>query len=282
MLEPTTDKNYVYARFRNIFDHSTALELILLVQQQRFNMMIHKKNKYLFTFLFQQRRLFTFIPLFFRWLEWKKFLQPYPLISIIGPDGAGKSTHTTALATFLKEHHRKIAVIYTGRGRGNLLPFASLGRRYKRQEKRLDVDTQKSPHLWKRKLLYSFAAPMFAADLLLRYLVHILPMRRQRTIVLTDRYCSDIMLMNHVPFWIKRSLLWFFPKPTITFYLYNTPEILHQRRPEEAIAELQRQLALFVKLQKVLHPKAIITKNKESTQQQIRKEVIRYLYQNWY
>ena len=69
-----------------------------------------------------------------------------------------------------------------------------------------------------------------------------------KKVVITDRYCSDILLMKNVPLGLKRSLLKLFPKPTITFYLYNSPRILHQRRPQESVEELSRQLKLFEEL----------------------------------
>ncbi len=271
-------KDYVQDRLKAIFTLCAARKLLDLVCKNNFDAIINRKNKYILTFLLRKQRLLTFIPLFFRWLRWKRFLQPYPLISIIGPDGAGKSTLAAALADYLRGHHRRVEVIYTGRGRNQLLPFGTLGKKYKQVEKK--KDSRSKPILWKRQFLYTLAAPVFALDLWLRYWLQIFPARMQRKIVVTDRYCSDIILMKHVPLRFKRFLLWFFPIPTMTFYLYNTPEILHQRREEESVEELERQLGIFEQMHGHLKVKKILTEGKVS--KEVFTLVINYLYTEWF
>lgn len=273
-------KEHVQDKLKGIFTSGTATELLDLVSKNYFDAIIHRKNKYILTFLLRKQRLLTFLPLVFRWLKWKRFLQPYPLISIIGPDGAGKSTLAAALAEYLRGHHRKVEVIYTGRGRNQLLPFGTLGRKYKAKEKLQDGLTK--PKRWKRRLIYTCAAPIFALDLWLRYWLHIFPARLHRKIVITDRYGSDIVLMKHVSLRFKQFLLWFFPTPTMTFYLYNTPKILHQRREEEPVEELERQLQLFETFVQEFHAEKIKTTDVETVQQQVFSTVISYLYREWY
>ena len=53
----------------------------------------------------------------------------------------------------------------------------------------------------------------------------------------------------------------FFPKPTLTFYLYNKPEILYKRKKEHTIEELKRQMKLFDYLQKNFKAEKIKTDN---------------------
>lgn len=279
-LAAQVDFNYVRTHLQNIFNTSIARELITLVQQHKFEVIMRRKMRYILVFLIHQNRMRTFIPLFFRWLRWKRILQPYPLISIIGPDGAGKSSLTASLAKYLSSHNRKVKVIYTGRGRGQILPFSSLGRRYKNQEKKRD--TKQKPVLWKRKAFYTLFAPLFALDLGLRYAMHIMRSRRQGKIVITDRYCSDIWLMKHVPVWFKKGLLFLFPTPTLTFYLYNSAEVLHDRRPNESVEELQRQMSLFSQLESRMPLLKIKTEDQEKTRTQVLKIVMTFLYQHWY
>ncbi len=279
-LSTTVDFNYVRSLFENTFGPGNAAELISLVKQNKFEEIIARKNRYIAAFLIRKKRMFTFIPLFFRWISWKRLGQPYPLISIIGPDGAGKSTLVSALAEYLATQNRKVKVIYTGRGRGQLLPVAALGRKYKHAEKQRD--SHRRPVRWRRKLLYTVSAPVFAADLGLRYLFQILPARRRRKIVITDRYCTDIWLMKHVPLAAKRFLLWFFPQPTLTFYLHNTPEVLHERREEESVEELQRQLGLFSALGERMPLITIKTEDKEQSRKEVLEKIMVFLYRNWY
>lgn len=272
-----------------IFNPKIAQELIIKVKTNQFNK-INIPFLLLFFLIKQPSRVATLTLLFFRWLRWKRIFTPAPLISIIGPDGAGKSTLTKELNNYLTKTKRSTTTIYTGRGRNHILPFTTLGRIYKSREKKNDamiamqqtekneINQQKISN--KRKILYLLSAFLFTMDLLLRYYLTIFLVRFfQRKMVITDRYCSDIILMNHVPYKLKKILYSLFPKPTITIFLYNTPEILHQRRPEEPIAELQRQMAIFEKLNYSLKIKTI-------DEQEDRKKAIEFvttkLLHDWY
>jgi len=193
-------------------------------------------------------RIKTLSFLALRWFHQKKNpLRLAPLISIVGPDGAGKSTMVKNLKEFLEKTGRESTIIYSGRGRGNFLPIASIGRKYKRREKKNDKLKKIKKANVKRKLLYCAMAPIYTLDLLLRYFIYMLPERIKGTYVITDRYGTDIILMKNVPFNYKKILYLLFPKPTTTIYLYNKAEVLHQRRPEETIEELNRQMAIFAK-----------------------------------
>jgi len=251
------DKHYVKARFKEIFDERTAQRLLDLALNSKYDLILQKKYFLVFSFIFRSPgRIAAFTLLFFRWLvwKWKKKGSAYPLVSIIGPDGAGKSTMTESLAAYLENNYRKVSIIYSGRGRDHILPITRLGYLYKVKELKKERDSEAREKRMKKEsekgsgnfsFLYAVASPVFALDQLLRYIFRIFPKRRTGHIVVTDRYCSDIMLMKHVPFQIKRFFLFFFPTPTISIYLYNTPEILHQRRPEEPELELKRQMEIF-------------------------------------
>ncbi|HLC71570.1 MAG TPA: hypothetical protein VJI32_06165 [Candidatus Nanoarchaeia archaeon] len=279
-LASLIEVNYVRAQLHNIFNAKITGELLSLIQKNKFEKIMMRKEKYILTFLLQKKRLFTFIPLALRWIRWKRFLQPYPLISIIGPDGAGKSTLVLELHEHLKRYKRKAQVVYTGRGRGQLLPFRKLGNAYKHREKQ--QDTKQPSSLWKRKIFYTAAAPLFALDLWLRYWLKIMPLRKCRTIVITDRYCTDILLIEHVPLWFKKFLFRLFPKPTMTFYLYNSAKVLHERRPKESIPELERQMQLFERMLPYLHARKIVTNEKEKVQEEVIITVLEYIYKEWY
>ncbi len=293
------DQKYLVARLTEVFSSSTATKLLTLIFQNDFKTIIEQKSQYIRKFIFRSpKNIATFSFLSLRWL-WSRRIRFYPLIAVIGPDGAGKSTTVQALQQYLQEQGKNSTIIYTGRGRGQLLPFATLGRKYKTKEKKKDAAKdavnfihantthnstiiKKKTIFDKRKILYSLAAPVFALDLWLRYWLQIFPQRLQKKTVITDRYCTDLFLMQHVPLWIKKGLLRFFPHPTITFYLSNTAQELHSRREEESIPELERQLALFKQLQDLLKTESIVTGNKQATQQQVCHRVMEMVYQHWY
>ena len=259
------DKNYVFDKISKIFNQRVAIFLLKKVHQNDFK----KINAYKLISYFLIKKPFRLVVLSLLTLRWmQQRRNPFrltPLISIVGPDGAGKSTMVKNLINCLNESGRKTSLIYTGRGRENILPIGLFGKMYKRSEKKKDKQTgdfykHKKSSL-KRKIMYTLSCPIFALDLYLRYLFKILPERKKGKIVVTDRYCSDIILMKNVPFLFKRFFLNLFPKPTISILLYNDTKVLHERRPEEPIVELERQMKIFRKLNYSLKLKSIDQKN---------------------
>ena len=276
-LRNQVDRSYVLLRLQAIFSKSLAQQLCDLAFESDFEKIIAVKYRYIRAFVL--RSPFSFGLLSLRWLWWKR-LKLYPLISVIGPDGAGKSTMTEALKKYLELQGKKVAVVYTGRGRNQLLPFGTIGRKYKSREKQQDKVRKCS--LWKRKMLYTCAAPVFALDLWMRYWFQVFPARVKGKIVITDRYCTDLMLMQYVPVWFKKIMIFFFPRPTLTFYLYNTPEVLYARREEESVEELERQLGLFLVLEHMIKPIKIKTTDQKKNQEEVFALVMSFIYKEWY
>ncbi|MBI2125167.1 ATP/GTP-binding protein [Candidatus Woesearchaeota archaeon] len=276
------DRNEVLAALSSIFNRRKAATILDLVEQQKFE----RIPTYSLAAYFVMKKLghiTTFLALCGRWLGWKKFFTPAPLISVLGPDGAGKSTLVSSLQEHLEVKGRRVKVVYTGRGRNHLLPITKIGRAYKKTEKR-KMALSPSPaaaakSLFLKKLLYTASAPVFFFDQLLRYYARIFPARMQKKIVITDRYGSDIMLMKNVPFGFKRFLLWFLPKPPLTIFLYNTPEVLKERRPQENIDDLKKQLEIF---NRFTYSLKLQTSGKEKRNLQALEFVESYLLRNWW
>ncbi|HLD00868.1 MAG TPA: hypothetical protein VJC39_03930 [Candidatus Nanoarchaeia archaeon] len=276
------DKGYVITNLSKIFNPKIAEQLFEKVQQNKFEEIPIRKLVAYFI-LKKPQNSFILSALFCRWVWQRK--NPFrlsPLISVLGPDGAGKSTLVDTLTTYLQQTGRKTAVVYMGRGRGHVLPITKLGQKYKRKEKQDNPTPTLEKISLKKRLTYTLYSPVFTLDLLLRYYLKILPSRFQKKIVLTDRYCSDIILMKNVPLWLKKLLLSLFPRPTLTLFLYNTPEILHQRRPEETLFELQRQLDIFPILTKRLNSVNIKTQDQDSDSTRAVQEVAAQLLVNWW
>lgn len=84
--------------------------------------------------------------------------------------------------------------------------------------------------------------------------------------------------MKHVPFWLKSFFLSLFPRPTLSIYLYNDPEVLHQRRPEESIPELKRQMTIFSQFEYSLKVK---TNDQEMNNEIIKNYLLISLMRNW-
>lgn len=276
------NRSYVALQLSRIFNRQITKNLLSSVKNNHFNQI--KTLPLVFYFIFSKfTHPFTFTALTWRWFKQRK--NPFrlaPLISLIGPDGAGKSTAVNGLIEHLQKSSRKVSLIYTGRGRNHILPITILGKKYKKKETETFGDKEeqlkRKPSL-KTKVTYTLAAPIFTLDLLLRYWLRIFPQRLKKKIVITDRYCSDIILMKNVSFAFKRFLLSLFPKPTISVLLYNSPEILHQRRPAESIIELERQMAIFRRFRYSL---ALKTNHKEKDTIRVIEFVLGRLYYRWW
>ena len=265
------DWTNVEERISLAFNRKIAKRLVDKVQRDRIQAI--KISHLILYFVFKSRKhAMTLLGTLVRWIKWKRPLTLYPLISIMGPDGAGKSTFVDKISAYLAEQKRDVDTIYSGRGRNHILPITKIGKKYKAKEKR------SRQNVYVKKVLYPIAAPIFALDLLLRYYVTIWP-KRFKKIVITDRYYTDIILMKNVPLKLRIFLMNLFPKPTISVLLYNMPETLHKRRPEEPVEELQRQLNILNGLQYSLRIK---TTSKEKDTQKAIEYIYTKLLKDWY
>jgi thymidylate kinase len=283
LLNLKINEEYVFSKLSTIFSKKEAFVMLKCIRDNEFGKINIQKNLTLFL-LRKPSRIFTLTALSLRWLKQRK--NPFkisPLISIIGPDGAGKSTMVDKVNNHLQKLGKKTALSYTGRGRNHILPITKIFRVYKKKEKRITTEKPsiKKKYNLKKTMIYTLASPIFTLDLYLRYLFRILPKRMQGNIVITDRYCSDIILMDNVPFAIRKFLLHLFPKPTMTFYLYNDANILKQRRPEESLEGLKRQMYYFAKLNNYLKPMQLITNDKKQNFEKVMENIAMNLYYHW-
>jgi thymidylate kinase len=175
------------------------------------------------------------------------------LISFIGMDGAGKTTLVKALAEHLNKQGKKAVMVYGGRGRGNVLPIQFLGKAYRKAGGSPSNVPQKGESFEKISLIHTLAAPLFALDMLARYFLILWPLTKKNDFVLTDRYATDILLMNKVPWDFKRFLFSLLPKPNKIVYIYNTVAVLHKRKPEHSVVDLRRQEKLFERVVPLAH-----------------------------
>ncbi len=222
----------------------------------------HYKNKYYYLFK-------VYILGGFWKLNW--YLKNKPLISFIGMDGSGKTTITNRVIEILKNNNLKVSRVYTGRGKNNILPIQLFGLIYRKGGGKPNLATAKTSE--KNSLLQTIAAPIFCLDLLLRYFFQILPLRKKKQFTITDRYSTDILLINKVPKVLKNILFFFFPKPTLIFYLYNDPKILEKRK-NHPIEDLYRQEKIFSKITKKIKSINIKSDNLEVMENEIIEKII--------
>ena len=169
-------------------------------------------------------------------------------------DGSGKTTLTNKLIQDLGKKGYKTKYIYSGKGMQNILPIQFFGKKYVKRQAEKEKKTKKKSKKNKISIIHTLSAPIFAFDLLLRYLFVIWPKTFKYNFVITDRYSTDILLMAKVPFGLKKFLYFFLPRPNKTFYIYHELKVLNKRKPEHPYHDLERQEALFKKiLQKIKH-----------------------------
>ena len=149
------------------------------------------------------------------------------LISLIGPDGAGKTT----IANELVKKIPNSIIVYMGRAKGNIIPIDKIKVKVKKP--------------W----MYFFGSFVYFFNLLLRYWFYVFPLRFFKTVI-SDRYMTDIYLMKNVPLWLRNVYLLFIPKPTYTFLLYEDLETLIKRKNHDK-EDLIRQMVLFDKINAV-------------------------------
>ncbi len=266
------DKEYITRKLRKLFSQKQTEHILDLVSKKQFSqleaVMPELKNR------FESRRLFKIVKVYICGVLWKipYLFKNAPLISLIGMDGAGKTTMAEQLKKIFEKNNIRHAVVYTGRGRYNILPIQLFGKPYKKLEGTFEKKMPRKVSSWK-KIIYSIAAPVFALDLFLRYFFIILPKRKTKRIVVTDRYSTDILLMANVPMPLKKFLYSFFPKPTMTVYLWNTPEILHKRKPDHPLEDLKRQEEIYSMILPLLHPLKVKSIELNKTQDTILKEL---------
>ena len=85
--------------------------------------------------------------------------------------------------------------------------------------------------------------------------------------------------MEHVPFKLRRIWASLFPKPSLTFLVYNDTGILLQRRSQETRTNLERQMAIFKDGHYDLKVKSDDVKQ---TFKPVAKKTYSYLLQNWF
>ena len=277
LVKQKIDWEYIQKALEKIFNKLTSHKIIILLKNNNFtvlnklskNAKQYFKSKFLIKYI--QIKIIKYAWIFYR------LTRNSPLISFIGMDGTGKSTATNLIKKRLDLTLVKSALIYTGRGRNNILPIHSLGKLYfsrRNKKKRINSIQKKiEKNSLKKKIAYTLAAPVFALDLFLRYFFVILPKLKTKHIVITDRYSTDILLMANVPMFLKKILYFFFPKPTQTIYLYNTPAILHKRKKKHPIQDLYRQEKLFQEITRKIKPVKIKSKNVSQTLEEASKAI---------
>jgi len=182
-------------------------------------------------------------------------------ISFVGMDGAGKTSVSTTVKKMLERRGFRVALLYGGRGKDNVLPVDLLRRKpVKKKPLEYDVPFVKKENLHTglkgkiKRLRAWIIIWVFYFDQLLKYLVQIHPLRRTNEVVLLDRDATDILMIEGVPMMLKRGLYYLIPKPSMVFYLYHDVETLSSRKKNHPVKDLQRQQLIYNTILPFLNP----------------------------
>ncbi|MBI5065264.1 hypothetical protein HZA97_03415 [Candidatus Woesearchaeota archaeon] len=248
ILDQDFDKKYIRSTLEKKFGFQNGQDILRALYSRDFEKLDLLRNKINRSFFFKSFFSFCLTRMLCAFWKMKVLILGAPLVSFIGMDGAGKTTLTKEIKQVLEENKIKADLIYSGRGKKNLLPIQKIGKPYKKLEGYFNLS---STFL---KIIHTFASVFFFLDLLIRYLFVIYPARVRNDIVLTDRYGSDMLLMKNVPMFLKNIYFSILPKPSLVFYVYTEINILHQRKPNHPFEDLQRQEKLFEEINRKINP----------------------------
>ena len=183
----------------------------------------------------------------------RRLFPPGCLAAITGPDGAGKSTVKEQLIRRLEAAGIPVRSFYMGRWHSHILPLAGLAQtRGAEAVAKSDADfADAAPlpgdpvKLHGRPIFRFVRDAVYLAEMFLRYAIRLLPALWRGGIVLTDRYAFDLLLDPNVTLLARFVLTRLYPRPDLCFYLHQSAEVLHQRKAEQSLAELRRQLDVF-------------------------------------
>ncbi len=163
-------------------------------------------------------------------------------MTVMGTDGSGKSTIIDAICPVLEQSlHTKPLYEHL---RPNLLP--SLARVFGRPVSEGPVT---NPHGSKPSGLCGSLLRLcyYTTDYILGYWLKVFPvMVKSPCLYIFDRYFYDYYIDPRrgriaLPHWIPKALGLLIPKPDIILCLGAEPQIVHERKPELPLAEIERQ-----------------------------------------
>ena len=181
------------------------------------------------------------------------------LIAFLGPDGAGKTTIIENVTSMMPTGPYPIELIYMGKKK-TFLPTSHLIRWFysrpvsANKSEGNKVGNLKSVRLGKEKIIDILGLINWIIEQWTRPWIPKSAKLQQDGIVLTDRYSFDLAnrAANSIVFYPKflKLLRYIFPVPDRTYLLWESPEVLYERKPENSIQkseELLKNLRMIVR-----------------------------------
>jgi len=169
---------------------------------------------------------------------------PGQLVVLVGPDGAGKTTHSELICRRFAASRVPVSTVYLG-AQKPLLFTRRLSQKIRRRM--TPPGTVKPPKDVNRRTRLRGLVHILA-DKWLRYVVHVRPHLVRGEIVVLDRYFYDLRTYPHPLVrrrWIEALVMRCIPEPAVTFSLRADPELITARKHELTVAETARQLECY-------------------------------------
>lgn len=174
-----------------------------------------------------------------------KVLNPFyfgPLVVLIGPDAAGKSSIAKRVAEVLGTGGLIARTVYFG-WRGSVIPGTYQAMKL---DEKLAKKVDFNPTI--NKVRSAVITISFFIERYIRYITQILPPRLLGYTVLTDRYFYDRFILDvSIGERVKKLLVGIAPKPTLIIYLEAKENTLKKRDPSMPKESLAIQRKLFRK-----------------------------------
>lgn len=181
---------------------------------------------------------------------WQKIAQPFntcgPVISVVGPDGVGKSTLTNILLNGDSSIFTKIVIRHW---RPSVLP--RLGALIGKSDIVPGPDGLIQPRR-KPGRFHWFRLGYYFVDFLLGHFTKDRVDSSRQRVVFYDR-CALDMVVDPLRYGLSSTrgtrLFWkLIPKPDMVILLYDEPERIHARKPELPVEEIRSQLESWLRL----------------------------------
>ena len=180
----------------------------------------------------------------------KRVFRPSGLfIVLIGPDGCGKTTISTALRNDMKRNFR---AVWRFHWRPKLLP--KLGGSGNNSDSNSQSDNN-APPTPPDKAKYNQLVSMvrfcyYLTDFVFGYWLVIYPKKARSTFIVGERYFADILVHPvrygfNLPGWFMRACTAFVPKPDAIVLLSGDAQRIHNRKPELDVTTISEQLKQY-------------------------------------
>ncbi len=199
---------------------------------------------------FKKITLFNIERLFKVGIRYRKFERT---ISVMAPDGAGKTTFLNSFSTKLASYNCRdktddVATYF--HFRPTIFPnLSEIGEKAKVMKRDIDYS---NPHRAKpANVISSFIRMIYySLDYILGFNYFVRRDVQYGKFTIFDRYAFDMLVdpkrsRLNLPLWLRKVILLFIPKPKLNFYLEAPPEVIFERKQELTLEEIKRQQNIF-------------------------------------